>query len=313
MKILLTGGSGFLGKSLLPKLTQFEVTAIGRQQCGPDVATYYCKELSSSEDYSDCLVNIDVIIHCAARAHVMKDDHIDALAEYRKVNTQGTINLATQAAASGVKRFVFISSVKVHGESTTGLAPFTERVDKVPVDPYGLSKYEAELGLRSISAGSDMEVVIIRPPLVYGPKVKANFLSLMRLADTAIPLPFGATNNARSMVYVENLLDFIVTCINHPAAANQTFMVSDSDDLSLKRLLASLRTSLGRPVRLFPVSSSLFRMFGHLIGKSAVVARLIGDLQVNTTKAQTLLEWFPPFTAEQGIKATVEAYSDDEK
>ena len=313
MNILLTGSSGFLGNSLLPKLTQFEVTAIGRQQCAPDIASYYCKELSDSEDYSDCLANIDVVIHCAARAHIMKDDHVDALAEYRKVNTQGTLNLAAQAAASGAKRFVFISSVKVHGEATASLAPFTEQVEKVPVDPYGLSKYEAELGLRSISEDSNMEVVIIRPPLIYGPEVKANFLSLMKIADTGIPLPFGAINNKRSMVYVCNLVDFIVTCIEHPAAANQTFLISDGKDLSLTELLTIMRAGFYRSTRLFAIPVVLFRILGKIMGKTNVVNRLVDDLQIDSSKASSLLEWFPPFTIEQGIKATVTAYSEGEK
>ncbi|MBO9480330.1 SDR family oxidoreductase [Salinisphaera sp. G21_0] len=306
-KCLITGASGFVGSALLDSLPvkQFIGIPVYRKPYNNAVSI---TDINAETDWSCILENIDTVVHAAARVHIMSDTHHDALAEFRRVNLDGTLNLAHQAAEAGVRRFVFISTIKVNGESTFGRYTLNEVCTVPPEDPYALSKYEAEIGIREIADQTGMEVVIIRPPLVYGANVKANFLSLMKLADTPIPLPFGAINNKRSMVYVGNLVDFIIKCIDHPAAANQTFMVSDGEDLSLTVLLRMMRVALGRPARLFSLPASLFHMAGRLSGKSGVIDRLIGDLQVDSAKARNLLGWKPPFTVQQGISATIAAY-----
>lgn len=316
-KILLTGSTGFVGTALLAdlkKLPEFHVVSAVRSAVPP--ASYdvmVVGNIDGTTDYSSALNGVDVVVHAAARAHIMRDEVADPLAEYRKVNVEGTLNLAKQAVAAGVKRFVYISSVKVNGESTTGLSAFTEADGAKPEDPYGVSKYEAEEGLRLLAQETGLEVVIIRPPLVYGPGVKANFLSLVKLSATKLPLPFGSVNNNRSMVYVGNLVNLIVRCIDHPAAANQTFLVSDGEDVSLRNLVTYIRLCLGRSPRLLPVPVGLFKLAGVLTGKRGVVDRLVGDLQVDSSKARTLLEWVPPFTVSQGIEATVADFMNKEQ
>jgi len=302
--ILLTGASGFLGSAVLERIKDKNPILIGRNNNLKET-NFFFKELTNDELYDDCLNGVEIIIHCAARAHIMNDKYSDPLAEYRKVNVYGTENLARQAAAAGIKRFVFISSVKVSGESTTVKRPYSESMKPVPEDAYGQSKYEAEEVLKQVSADTGMDVVIIRPPLVYGAGVKANFRSLLKLSSLSIPLPFGAVHNKRSMVYVENLVDFIIRCIDHPNAANQTFLISDGEDLSLKSLITYIRKAMGRSAWLLPVPVSMFKLVGKLRGKSGVVDRLVGDLQVDSSKARELLDWTPPYTVEQGIAATV--------
>ena len=307
MKILLTGSSGFIGGMLYPRLFKHSVVLIGRNN--PHQAEdFFYKELTEKENYQDCLKDINLVIHCAARAHIMSDSALDPLTEYRKVNSLATLNLAQQAADCGVQRFIFLSSVKVNGESTSRGLPFVEDALTTIDDPYGISKKEAEVGLRSIAAKSGMEVVIIRPPLVYGLGVKANFYSLLKLADSGLPLPFGAIDNQRSMVYIENLLDFIVCCMDHPAAANETFLISDGEDVSLSSLLKLMRKSLGKPERLVPFPVFLLTLSAKLLGKTSMVDRLVGNLQLNISKAKTLMGWQPPFSVAQGVDATVKAY-----
>ncbi|MGK4340752.1 UDP-glucose 4-epimerase family protein [Ectopseudomonas oleovorans] len=317
MNILLTGATGFVGSVLLSELTKlpdFRVVAAVRSAASPasdDVVVV--GNIDGTTDYSAALNGVDVVVHAAARAHIMRDEVADPLAEYRKVNVEGTLNLAKQAVAAGVKRFVYISSIKVNGESTTGLSAFTEADSAKPEDPYGVSKYEAEQGLRLLAQETGLEVVIIRPPLVYGPGVKANFLSLVKLSATRVPLPFGSVNNHRSMVYVGNLVSFIIRCIQHPAAANQTFLVSDGEDVSLRNLVTYIRLCLGRSPRLLPVPVGLFKLAGALTGKRGMVDRLVGDLQVDSSKARSLLGWVPPYTVEQGIAATVADFMSKDK
>lgn len=310
--ILITGASGFLGAAVENQLASLHhhVISVAVRKTTPHAAnkSYLIASIDGVTDWQEALKDKFVVIHCAARAHVMNDEEIDVLATYREVNTAGTLNLARQAAAAGVKRFVFISSIKVNGESTTASPFFTEDDPVSTGDPYARSKAEAEEGLRAIAKKTEMEVVIIRPPLVYGPGVKANFLNLMKLASSAIPLPFGTINNKRSMIYVANLADFIVRCVEHPAAANQIFLISDGRDFSLRDLLTQLRLAMGRSARLIPVPVFLFRLAGKLLGKKMLVDRLVGDLQVDSSKAGHLLDWVPPFTAEQGIQATVDAF-----
>jgi UDP-glucose 4-epimerase len=303
-RLLVTGYSGFVGNKLVSQLHDiYQLNLLGRKPS--NLGCVYTHSLDSISSYSDALVNVDVVVHCAARVHIMDAAASEHFEQFKAVNTFGAFNLAKQAAQSGVKRFVFISSVKVSGESTTDKLPYSELMKPVPEDPYGQSKYEAEEVLKQVAADTGMEVVIIRPPLVYGAGVKANFLSLLKLSSLSIPLPFGAVNNKRSMVYVENLVDFIIRCIDHPNAANQTFLVSDGEDLSLKSLITYIRKAMGKTPLLLPVSVGLFKLAGKLTGKSGVVDRLVGDLQVDSSKARELLDWIPPYSVEQGIAATV--------
>jgi len=308
-KIFLTGVTGFVGSVLLTELQKrpaYHVVSAVRfvtSFASDDVVVV--GNLDGTTDYSAALTNVNVVIHAAARAHIMRDEVDEPLDGYRKVNVEGTLNLARQAVNAGVKRFIYISSIKVNGERTTAFRNFTEADTAAPEDLYGVSKDEAEKGLRLMAQKTGLQVVIIRPPLVYGPGVKANFLSLIKLAVTRIPLPFGSVNNHRSMVYVGNLVDFIIHCIDHPKAANQTFLVSDGHDVSLSELIRLIRQSMKRPAWLIPVPVSLFQLAGKLTGKMALVDRLVGDLQVDSRKARELLKWTPPYTLEEGIKETV--------
>jgi nucleoside-diphosphate-sugar epimerase len=253
-------------------------------------------------DGATVLGKADVLVHLAARVHVMRDTAVDALAAFRAVNVQGTLNLARQASASGVKRFVFISSVKVNGEATHKGRPFTAEDLAAPQDAYGISKMEAEQGLRQIAAETGLEVVIIRPTLVYGPGVKANFAALMRAVQRGYPLPLGAVHNQRSLVALDNLVDFIITCITHPQAANQTFLVSDGQDLSTTELVLGMAQAAGVPARLLPVSVWALHAGASLLGKGDVVQRLCGNLQVDISKARSLLGWVPPVSLEEGLR-----------
>lgn len=308
MKVIITGSTGFIGSAITKqfKNSDYQLFPVVRSiKNGFPQNAIEVGDINGSTDYRCALNEVHVVIHVAARAHIMKDESTDPLTEYRKVNVEGSENFARQAAAAGVKRFVYISSVKVSGESTTLKSPYTELMEPAPEDAYGQSKYEAEEVLQKISVETGMEVVIIRPPLVYGAGVKANFLSLLKLSSLSLPLPFGAVNNKRSIVYVGNLVDFIIRCIDHPNAANQTFLISDGEDLSLKSLIAYIRKAMGKSALLIPVPASLFKFAGKLTGKSGVVDRLVGDLQVDSSKARELLEWTPPYTVEQGISETV--------
>lgn len=305
--ILLTGSTGFVGSYLLArlqKLPDYRVVSAVRSafsSASDDVVSV--GDIDGTTDYSCALTGVSVVVHAAARAHVMRDEVADPLAEFRKVNVEGTLNLARQAAVAGVKRFVFISSIGVHGLNSDN--PFKETDTESPHDAYAISKYEAEFGLRKLAAETGLEVVIIRPPLVYGGAAPGNFRSLINLLAKPLPLPFGLVNNKRSMVYVGNLADFIIRCIEHPKAANQTFLVSDGHDISLSELIQMIRRTMDRPVWLIPVPVSLLQLAGKLAGKMALVDRLVGDLQVDSRKARVWLNWTPPYTFEEGIKATV--------
>lgn len=234
----------------------------------------------------------------------MHDTSSDPLAEFRKVNVEGTLSLARQAAAAGVRRFIFISSIKVNGEGTPVNVPYLADAQARPADPYGISKMEAEQGLHALAIETGMEVVIIRPVLIYGPEVKANFLSMMRWLHKGVPLPFGAIHNRRSLVALDNLVDLIVTCIDHPAAANQTFLVSDGEDLSTSELLRRMGAALGKPARLLPVPSWLLEAGAAMLGKKALSQRLCGSLQVDIGKARELLNWTPPVSVDEALHKT---------
>jgi UDP-glucose 4-epimerase len=312
-KILVTGASGFVGSALCCRLDHdgWIVRAVARdlnrleKLSGAGIEKFPIGDIGPETKWNDALAGVDSVVHLAARVHVMHDTDGDPLAAYRVVNTEGTINLARQAAAAGVRRFVFISSVKVNGEETSPGQPFTEEDEPAPLDPYGISKLEAEQGLRDLATATGMEVVIIRPPLVYGPGVKANFLTMMRWLNKGVPLPFGALDNRRSLVALDNLVDFIITCIDHPAAAKQTFLVADGEDLSTTELLRRVGRAMGKPVRLIPVPMGLLQAGARLLGKQEMARRLCGSLQVDITKARTLLGWKPPVAVDEGLRRAV--------
>ena len=310
--ILVTGATGFVGKALMQRLLAEDasrrvVVAVrrGGQQWSERVLPRVTGDLEPFTDWSHALEDVSAVVHCAARVHVMDDTATDPLTEFRRINVQGTLNLARQAAAAGVRRFIFISSIKVNGEATQLGAPFSADDISSPLDPYGVSKMEAEQGLREISTQTDMEVVIIRPPLVYGPGVKANFASMMRWLKRGIPLPLGAIHNQRSLVALDNLVDLIITCLTHPAAANQTFLVSDGEDVSTTELLRRMGEAMGRPARLIPVPASWLKLAAAMVGKQDVVQRLCGSLQVDIEKTRRLLGWSPPVSLDEGLRRAV--------
>ena len=309
-QIILTGATGFVGGAILNRLQReqkYPVTAVVRGGSALQVSAVPVIRINTFDgdtQWQNHLESADVIIHSAARVHVMNDVESDPLAAFRKINVEGTLNLARQAAASGVRRFIFVSSSKVNGEGTLSGEAYTADDVPAPADPYGISKMEAEEGLREVAAQTSMEVVIVRPVLVYGPGVKANFLNMMRWLSKGIPLPFGAIHNRRSLVALDNLVDLLLTCISHPAAANQTFLVSDGNDLSTTALLSKMAGALKTPARLIPVPSWMLESGAALLGKKALSQRLCGSLQVDITKTRTLLGWTPPISVDEALKAT---------
>ncbi|WJK08346.1 UDP-glucose 4-epimerase family protein [Pseudomonas fluorescens] len=313
-KILVTGASGFVGEALVFRLLVDKkycpVAAVRSETRLGGLCSVQMFDLLD-EHSSAQLEGIEVIVHAAARVHVMDERADDALTEFRKVNVQGTLKLARQAVASGVRRFIYISSIKVNGENTLPGRPFKADDPIAPQDPYGVSKHEAETALMQLGHESGMEVVVIRPPLVYGPGVKANFLSMMDWLSKGIPLPLGAIGNQRSLVAIANLVSLIVACIDHPAAANQVFLVSDGDDVSTSRLLRRLATALGKPSRLLPVPESLLKLGAGLLGKRGVSQRICGSLQVDIEKNLQLLGWTPPVSMQKALRQTAERYKDE--
>ncbi|WP_180128983.1 SDR family oxidoreductase [Rhodoferax sp. BLA1] len=306
MKCLVTGASGFVGRSLVGELLQrgCEVRAETRSVnlMHEDIEQVNVGSIDDSTQWFGAVRELDVVIHLAARVHVMQDIAPDPLAEFRKTNTLGSLALAQQAAAAGVKRFVFLSSIKVNGESTLTGAPFTEENQPNPHDSYGVSKLAAEQGLQSLSLETGMEVIIIRSPLVYGPGVKANFASLMRAVQKGLPLPLGAIHNQRSLVALDNLTDFIITCIAHPKAANQTFLISDGQDLSTTELVQGMAQAAGVSARLLPVPVWALEWAGRLVGKADAIQRLCGNLQIDSSKARDLLGWVPKISVQEGLR-----------
>ncbi|BCO09739.1 UDP-glucose 4-epimerase [Desulfolithobacter dissulfuricans] len=309
-ELLLTGATGFIGGAVMARLLadgKYGVRVSLRQagQSLPSaVEEVQVSDLAAGTDWREAVAGVEVVVHAAARVHVMREGFADALAAYRRVNVEGTLNLARQAVAAGVRRFVFISSVKVHGEQSGEGGSFTEEDTPRPEEPYAVSKYEAEQGLKALADETGMVVVIIRPVLVYGPGVKGNFRSMMRWLYRGVPLPLGAIHNRRSLVALDNLVDFIVTCVDHPAAANQVFLVSDGEDLSTTDLLRRMAAALGVVARLVPVPEWLLRFGATMVGQRALARRLLGSLQVDIAKAQDLLGWTPPVGVEAALRST---------
>jgi len=310
MQVILTGATGFIGRHLaksLDNLTDVKLTCAvrraGSSNCDREVVV---NGLDSDTDWSEALTKKLVVIHAAARAHIAKDDLPDPLSEYRKINVDGTLNLAREAASAGVRRFIFISSIGVNGNINQ--RPFTEEDRPNPSEFYAQSKWEAEQGLWEIGKETDMEIVIIRPPLVYGPGAPGNFGALTRWVEKGIPLPLGSIRNQRSLVAIDNLVDLIVKCVEHPNAANQVFLAGDGEDLSTTELLKGVAQAMGRPSRLIPVPEGALMFGATLLGKKAVAQRLLGSLQVDISKARQLLGWKPPVTVTEGLAKAVASY-----
>lgn len=307
-RVLVTGANGFVGRALCAEavLRGWMVNGVTRQSCyfpcESGIKNYLVNSIDEETNWQLGLIEINVVVHLAARVHVMQDKAGDPLAQFRRINVEGTLNLARQAAVAGVSRFIFISSIKVNGEATQRGYSFKADDVLMPLDAYSISKMEAEQGLKKIAAQTGMDVVIIRPPLVYGPGVKANFAAMMRWLRHGVPLPLRAIDNQRSLVALDNLVDFILTCLTHSAAANQIFLVSDGEDVSTSALLYRMGEVMNRPARLFPVPMGLLKLAAALVGRRDMAQRLCGSLQVDIEKNRQLLGWCPPLTLNQGLQ-----------
>ncbi|MDO8597054.1 MAG: SDR family oxidoreductase [Sulfuricaulis sp.] len=311
--VLVTGATGFIGQALCATLREAgtEVRTIQRQPNGPASgiaghgAAVWIRP-GNDIDWSEALRGVEAVIHLAARTHVMRETAPDPLAEYRRVNVEATRTLARAAAAGGVRRFIFLSSIKVNGESN--IVPFTEKDSPSPEDAYGQSKLEAERALAQISAASRLETVILRPPLVYGPGVKGNFLRLMRAIGHGVPLPFGAIHNQRSLIYLGNLIDAIVLCLEHPAAAGKIYLLADNENVSTPDLIRAIAGAMAEPARLFPFPPILLRAAGTVLGKPGAVARLLGSLRVDNSRIKREFGWQPRYDLAAGLRDTAEWY-----
>lgn len=315
MKVLITGSTGFVGRALLAQLQarpEFHIRTSLRHAAPADanhpVESVLVGDMHANTDWRAALLDIDTVVHLAARVHVMQEQDPNPLQAFRDSNVQATIHLAQRAAQAGVKRLIFVSSVKVNGESTPTGHPFNETSPLLPHEPYAISKLEAEQGLQQLGQTSGMEITILRPPLIYGPGVKANFASLARAVARGKLLPLGDIHNQRSLVALGNLTDLITLCLTHPAAANQTFMVSDGEDVSTTALVQRMALAIGRPPRLLAVPAWILSAGATLLGQRAAVQRLCGNLQIDSSKARTLLGWVPPVSVNEGLRRALEEY-----
>lgn len=312
MRFLITGANGFAGSPLVTELLRqghaAQVAVRSTNSRIENLEVVSVGSIDGATDWVDALRSVEVVIHLAARVHMMKDAAVNPLEAFLAVNLHGTANLARQAAAAGVKRFVYVSSIKVNGEQTSVGKPFTESDHPQPQDPYAISKWQAEQALHTISQETGMEVVIVRPPLVYGPRVKANFLKLFELVDRGIPLPLGSVQNSRSLIYVGNLVDALITCATHSMAAGHIYLVSDGEDVSTPELIRAVADALQCPSRIFPLSIAFMRGAAKLVGKSAAVDRLTQSLVIDGSKIHNELGWQPPYTMRQGLQTTAEWY-----
>ena len=311
--ILVTGANGFIGKALCRRMLaeNWHVRGAIRfmsQKSGlpsgfdrVEIGT-----IDSNTEWEKALDGIDAVVHLAARVHVMDEGSADPIIAYRKTNVEGTKHLAQIAASKKVRRLVFVSSIKVNGEGKAD--PYTAEDRPVPVEPYAVSKLEAEKSLQRIADNTGLEVVILRPPLVYGPEVKANFLKLIKIIDRGIPLPLAMVKNRRSMIYMKNLVDAILRCTIHPAAAGKTYLISDGEDISTPELIQKISLVLGKPSRLFPIPSDLLRLFARMVGRSLTASRLLDSLIVDSSKIKSDLNWEPPFSLEEGLNETAKWY-----
>ena len=306
-KVLVTGANGFVGNILCKTLHSHNISFVPVVRKAGCDGQFSIGKFDAMTDWGNFLSGCDVVIHLAARVHVMNDKSADPLAAFRAINRDATLNLARQAFANGIKRFVFVSSIKVNGEETT-TQPFTAFDAPAPIDPYGQSKLEAEIALQELSKATGLEVVIVRPPLVYGPGVRANFRRLMQLIKTGVPLPLGALHNRRSMVAVDNLVDLLILCAWHPAAVGQVFMVSDDRDVGISELLRMLAAAMGKRCLLLPLPAGMIASAATVFGKSAVTSRLLGSLQVDISHTKSTLQWQPPVSMEFALMKTVAYY-----
>lgn len=314
MRILVTGASGFVGSGVIRHLlagSAYSVVAAYRKMLDAGlsgVEVHAGCHVAPETDWRSALEGVGAVVHLAARVHVMHDTARDPLAEFRRVNVEGSVQLAKQAAAAGVQRFVYVSSIKVNGESTPPGRPFAADDAPAPQDAYGRSKLEAERALREVSESTHMELVVVRPPLVYGPGVRANFRSMMTWLHRGVPLPLGAISNRRSLVALDNLCDLTVTCLRHPAAAGQTFLAADGEDVSTTELLRRLGRALNRPARLIAVPPATLRAMFSVLGKRDVGQRLCSSLQVDASKTRSVLQWTAPITLDEGLRRAAEGF-----